>query len=200
MEHVEHELPELLGTAIAPDERRRIELHLDGCPACREVWEHMAVLDRERLVRRDGVPPGYFNQLPARILERRLHGSRSVVWSAIRVAAPPALPAVAGVLFMAVMVWNLPMPSAERSESSVPFAAGEVAEYVASNEIWNSGELIPVAERLLTDRALAGRQDVSEGVQGLEDLGVETTSDLVAGLDDTQMDALINRLSERDAI
>lgn len=194
MEHVDQDLPELLRSDLSAAERARIEGHVQHCPSCRAEWESMAFMADPALRQRASVPEGYFANLPARILERRSRSSRSQ-WSAlIEVAARPLLPVAAGALLIYALL-DVSWPDSSQA-SRLPVTVSEAAEYLTSDPMLYASDLAPAAEPLLTDGSLVllGQHF---GDTGLEDLEPQTTADLVADLNEEEIDMLLSKLSER---
>lgn len=194
MEHLEHEIPDLLRDDLPVGERERILRHLAGCPSCRAAWESIEFLRKIDLKSKSGVPEGYFATLPARIIERRTRPDR-VGWRApFAAAVRPLLPVLAG----ALVIYALLEVSATEGANAgrLPVGVSDAAEYLTSDPMFSMSDLAPVAEPLLTDRSLV-LLDPRPVDTGLEDLEPQTTADLVAGLNDAEVDQLISKLSER---
>lgn len=194
MEHPEHEIPDLLRTDLPAVERERILRHLDACASCREKWESIQILRPSSRRQPADVPDGYFATLPARIVERRLRPERAAWLRPFVSAARPLIPVIAGALMIYVLLdisWIANTPA-----NRLPVAASDAAEYLTSDPSFHSADLASVVEQLLSDRSFVVL-DARAEVTGLEDLEAQTASDLVAGLDEAEMELLLSKLSER---
>lgn len=197
MEHVEQDLPDLLQDDLPDSERRRIERHLSACPSCREAWEAISVLRESSLRDHANVPEGYFATLPARILQRRTRPSRRR-WPRLAFgSARVLLPVAAGALAIVWLV-NTSSPIPERTgRLAVP--ASDAAEYLASDPVLSSTELSAAVEPIVASRAIVVPGDGADEI-GIEDLEPLTVTEVVAELNESEIDALITKLSEREIL
>ena len=200
MEHVSLELADLVSNELSDSDRRRIERHLAGCPSCREEWQSIHLLaDHQRP--KPQVPSGYFAGLPARILKRRTEQRpvRTAAWVSA-LAGEYLAPAAAGALIV-IGLWSVSFNSPDTPAApSLPVTSAEVAEYVVSNEQWASVELSPLVGDLLSERLLVARETEGVFTPGLEDLEQPSVPDIIAGLNDEELEALINRMNERSVL